>query len=102
MDFELEVLCWNNAERRKWAEQVDREMRLKARREAEEARWKNEQRKWHRWGRNVKAAGQVHLFGSAVLALMGLPVWAVMGLAGAAFYYLCAWEFRAMERRHGN
>jgi len=98
MDFECEVLCWRNAERRRYAEKQD----LKVRREAAAARREQELKKWRRWGRNVKIAGQVHLGVSTVLALLGLPVWAAMGVFGAVFYYLCAWEFRMLEGRYGG
>ena len=97
MDHELEMLCEQNAERR-FAEEVD----LTQRREAERVRRERELKKWRRWGRNAKIAGQVHLAVSAVLALLGLPVWAAMGLFGAAFYYLCVWEFRGLEGFYGD
>lgn len=102
MDRELEMLCEKNAERRRFAEEYDLEQRLEQQAARAAEKKELELKKWRRWGRNAKMLGQVHLAVSAVLALLDLPLWAVMGLFGAAFYYLCGWEFRLLEAHHGG
>ena len=98
MDHELEKMCAENAARRQFAEEED----LKQRVLAEMARREKELKKWRRWGRWAKILGQGHLAVSAVLAMLGLPVWGFMGFAGAVFFYLCAWECKGQEGWYGE
>lgn len=112
MDYEVEMLCQINSDRRRYAEELDWEIREQENREreirereemerAETDRIRN-RNKWGRWGRAAKAVGQVHLAVSAVLALLGLPLWAGLGMAGAALCYLMCLEFRILEVRYGS
>ena len=98
MDFELEMLCARNAERRRWAEEEDRKQRWMA----EQARREKKVKKWSRWGRWMKVLGLVHLAVSAVLVMLGLPVWAFMSFAGAAFFYLVRLMCSGQEALYGR
>lgn len=94
---DCEKLCWENSERRRRAEEYDSRERLNGLYEDAELRRDTELKRWRKRKRIAKIAGRIHLAASAVLALLGLPMWAAMGLFGAAFYYLCVLEFRVME-----
>lgn len=98
MDFELEMLCARNAERRRWAEEEDQ----KQRRLEEQARREEQVKKWSRWGRWMKVLGLVHLAVSAVLVMLRLPVWAFMGFAGAVFFYLVRVMCKGQEEIYGE
>ena len=94
---EVERLCWENAERRRFAEEVDQKMARQERAEQKET----ELKMWRKWAKGCRIGGRVHLVLSAVLALMGLPVWAVMGSVAAALYYTCAGMFQRWGCQNG-
>lgn len=107
---DCEMLCWENAERRRHAEEYDDRLRLEEAAYEEqlrlleldaraEARREKELKMWQRWTKAARVAVGIHLGVSAVLALCALPVWAAMGAVATVFYFTL-W---AMARRmsHG-
>ena len=95
---DCEVLCWENAERRRYAEEYDDRLRMEELDAREEARREKELKMWQRWAKAARVAVGIHLGVSAVLALCALPVWAAMGAVATAFYFTC-W---VMFRRFGH
>ena len=93
---EVERMVWENAERRRFAEELRWEISMQEANARMEARREKELKMWQRWRRVALMGAQVHLGASAVMALMGLPVAAAMGAIATAFYYSCAWMFGRM------
>lgn len=94
---DCERLCWENSERRKFAEEYDDRENLRKQEAWDRQMRCKELKKWRRWGRVAKITGQVHLVVGVVLAMLGMPVWAFMSFAGAIFYHLCVKMFVMME-----
>lgn len=96
---DCEMLCWENAERRRYAEEYDDRLRMEELDARAEARREKELKMWQRWTKVARVAVGIHLGVSAVLALCALPVWAAMGAVATVFYFTL-W---AMARRmsHG-
>ena len=96
MDFER--ICWENAERRRFAEEVDRAAAAETwQRRAEKVR-----AMYRYWAQSMRIGKSMVLGLSAVLALIGEPWWAATGGVTAALLLYLEVDFREKGREDGH
>ena len=91
---DFEKICWENAERRRFAEEVDRA--------AAAAQWQKREARvrgmYRFWAKSMKIGKNMVLGWSAVLALIGEPWWAVTGGVTAALLFYLELDLRERSR----